>query len=339
MLAELGFRKIEEIVGRVDLLEQKSIDHPKAMNLDLSRILEPVDPTWKRPRFHTWERNDRNDRPLDLRIIKDAKRALEGDGQVELFYKIRNIHRAVGTRIAGEIARRYGDTGLSPGTIQCHFEGTAGQSFGAFSIRGLRLYLNGEANDYVAKGMGGGEIIVRPGKGAEYQSHKNAIVGNTVMYGSTGGFLYAAGRAGERFCVRNSGGIAVVEGVGEHGSEYMTGGVVVVLGETGRNFGAGMTGGLAYILDENQEFELKYNPQLVGLARVKEVEDMELLRHLILNHLEFTKSTRAQDILDRWEHFLPLFWKVEPLSEAGRVSVASISRLMEQPFQEVSAIS
>ncbi len=339
ILAELGFRKIEDIVGRVDLLEQETVDHPKAMHLDLSRILEPVDPTCKRPRFHTWERNDRNDRPLDLRIIKDAKRALEGDGPVELFYKIRNIHRAVGTRIAGEIARRYGDTGLPPKTIQCHFEGTAGQSFGAFSIRGLRLYLNGEANDYVAKGMGGGEIIIRPGRGAEFQSHENAIVGNTVMYGSTGGFLYAAGRAGERFCVRNSGGIGVIEGVGDHGAEYMTGGVVVVLGETGRNFGAGMTGGLAYILDESQEFELKYNPQLVGLARIEEAEDMELLRHLILNHLELTKSSRAQDILARWEHFLPLFWKVEPLSDAGRVSVASISQLMEQPFQEVSAIS
>jgi len=339
ILAELGFRKIEDIVGRVDLLEQKAVDNPKAMRLDLSRILTPADPTWKRPRYHTWERNDRKDRPLDLRIIKDAKRSLDGDGPVELFYKIRNIHRAVGTRVAGEIARRYGDTGLSPGTIQCHFEGTAGQSFGAFSIRGLRLYLNGEANDYVAKGMGGGEIIIRPGKGAEFQSHENAIVGNTVMYGSTGGFLYAAGRAGERFCVRNSGGIAVIEGVGDHGAEYMTGGVVVVLGETGRNFGAGMTGGLAYVLDESKEFELKYNPQLVGLARLEAAEDMELLRDLILNHLEFTKSRRAQDILDRWEHFLPLFWKVEPLSEAGRVSVASISRLMEQPFQEVSAIS
>ncbi len=339
ILAEIGFRKIDDIVGRVDLLEQKTIDNPKAINLDLSRVLTPVDPTWDRPRYHTWARNDRKDKPLDEKIIKDAKGALEGDGPIELYYKIRNIHRAVGTRVAGEIARRYGDTGLPPRTIQCHFEGTAGQSFGAFLIRGLRLYLNGEANDYVAKGMGGGEIIIRPGKGARYQTQENAIVGNTVMYGSTGGFLYAAGRAGERFCVRNSGGVGVVEGVGDHGSEYMTSGVVVVLGETGRNFGAGMTGGLAYILDESREFKLKYNPQLVGLAEIEEEEDTELLRHLILNHLEFTKSKRAQDILDRWEHFLSLFWKVEPLSEAGRVSVASISRLMEQPFQEVSAIS
>ena len=340
ILAELGFRKIEEIIGRVDLLEQKSVGDPsKALKLDLSPILKPVDPTWTRPRFHTWERNNRKDRPLDEKILRDAREALRGNGSVELFYRVRNINRSVGTRVAGEIARRYGDSGLPPGTIRCHFAGTAGQSFGAFCIRGMRLYLDGEANDYVGKGMGGGEIIIRLEADARFESHENVIIGNTVMYGATGGFLYAAGVAGERFCVRNSGAIAVVEGVGDHGCEYMTGGVVTVLGRTGRNFGAGMTGGLAYVLDEERDFELKYNPQVVGLARVKAVEDSELLRNLVKNHLEFTNSQRAQAILDRWNHYLPLFWKIEPLSDTGKIPIARINRLMEEPSEEVSATS
>ena len=338
MLAGLGFRRMEEIIGRVDLLEQKPVEDPsKALKLDLTPILTPPDPTWTRPRHHTWERNDRKDKPLDERILKDASAALEGNGPVELSYQIRNIHRAVGTRLAGEIAHRYGDTGLPPGTIQCHFEGSAGQSFGAFSIRGLRLFLDGEANDYVGKGMGGGEIAIRPGEKARFQSHENVIIGNTVLYGATGGFLYAAGRAGERFCVRNSGAIAVVEGVGDHGCEYMTGGLVVVLGETGRNFGAGMTGGLAFVLDEREDFKLKYNPQLIGLERVESIEDRELLHNLILRHFRFTQSQRAREILSRWEHYLPRFWKVSPLSEAGRLSMAKINQLMEEPSKEVSA--
>lgn len=340
ILAELGFRKIEEIIGRVDLLEQKAVEDPsKAGMVDLSCILTPIDPTWKRPQLHTWSRNDREDSPLDDRIIIDSKTALDGDASVELFYKIRNIHRAVGTGLAGEIARRYGDTGLPPATVKCHFEGAAGQSFGAFSIRGVRLILNGEANDYVGKGLSGGEIIIRPGRGATYKSHENVIIGNTVLYGATGGFLYAAGRSGERFCVRNSGAISVIEGVGDHACEYMTGGVTVVLGDTGRNFGAGMTGGLAYVLDKDNDFELKYNPQFIGLARVEESDDTELLRNLILTHWEFTRSPWAQEIIRQWNQYRPQFWKVEPSSEIGRVSIASINRLMEKPFQEVSATS
>jgi len=338
MLAELGFRKVEEIVGRVDLLEQKPVNEPsKALKLDLSPVLTPADPTWTRPRHHIWERNNRKDKPLDERILRDAKGALEGNGSVELFYKVRNIHRAVGTRVAGEIAHRYGDTGLPPGTVRCHFEGSAGQSFGAFCIRGLRLYLRGEANDYVGKGMGGGEIIIRPGKGARFKSHENVIVGNTVMYGATGGFLYVAGRAGERFCVRNSGAIAVIEGVGDHGCEYMTGGVVVVLGETGRNFGAGMTGGLAYVLDEKEEFKTRYNPQLVGLERVEGSEDRDLLRNLVTKHHDLTKSERSMEMLEHWGHYLPQFWKVSPLSAAGKLSIAKLSQLMEEPSEEVTA--
>ena len=338
ILAELGFRRLEEIIGRVDLLERKPLeDPPKALRLDLKPILTPVDPTWTRPQHHTWERNDRKDEPLDKKILLDARGALKGHGTVKLSYQIRNIHRTVGARVAGEIARMYGDSGLPPGTIQCRFEGSAGQSFGAFCTRGLRLTLEGEANDYVGKGMAGGEIILRPGEKAQFQSQKNVIMGNTVLYGATGGFLYAAGRAGERFCVRNSGAITVVEGAGDHACEYMTGGVVTVLGEVGRNFGAGMTGGMAYVLDEERDFELKYNTQFIGLSPVESVKDTELLRNLILTHLKFTESRWAVAILNQWDDYLPLFWKVEPLSDAGKISVAKINRLMEEPSHEVSA--
>jgi glutamate synthase domain-containing protein 2/glutamate synthase domain-containing protein 1/glutamate synthase domain-containing protein 3 len=341
ILARLGFRRMDEIIGRVDLLRLKRVEDPsKALKLDLRPILAAPDPTWTLPRRCLWERNDRkDDRPLDLQILEDAREALDGKGPVKLFYKIRNVHRAVGTRVAGEIAYRYGDAGLKPGTIHCVFEGSAGQSFGAFSIRGLRLELEGEANDYVGKGLGGGEIVIRPGRGAKFRSHENVIVGNTVLYGATSGFFYAAGRAGERFAVRNSGAIAVIEGVGDHGCEYMTGGLVVVLGETGRNFGAGMTGGAAYVLDEAEDFPLRYNPQLVGLERVERGEDRELLASLILRHRELTGSARAAEILERWDRYLPRFWKVSPLGEAGRLSIAKISKLMEEPYREVSAES
>ena len=192
------------------------------------------------------------------------------------------------------------------------FRGSAGQSFGAFCIRGMRLILLGEADDYVGKSMHGGEIILLPPGPARYESHKNVIMGNTVMYGATGGILYAAGRAGERFCVRNSGGNAVVEGLGDHGCEYMTGGKIVILGETGRNFGAGMTGGTARVLDESGAFERRFNAQLVGLARLQEDEDVRILQQMVGRYLERTNSRRASNVLKRWDEFLPQFWKVTP---------------------------
>jgi glutamate synthase (NADPH/NADH) large chain/glutamate synthase (ferredoxin) len=340
ILAELGFRSLNDIIGRVDLLAQRNVSDPaKILRLDLRPVLAPADPTWSRAMRRARERNDRDEKPFDEKILSDARDALDGGGRIELFYKVRNVHRAVGTRVAGEIARRYGDTGLPPATIQAHFEGSAGQSFGAFCVRGLRLCLNGEANDYVGKGMSGGEITIRPAKGARFKSHQNVILGNAVLYGATGGLLFAAGRGGERFCVRNSGALAVVEGVGDHGCEYMTGGVVVVLGGTGRNFGAGMTGGLAFVLDENGDFEHNYNRQLIGIERLAAKDDIDLLRHLVSRHKELTKSRRADEILRGWERYLKLFWKVAPLSEAGRLSAAKISELIEEPSQEVSAVS
>jgi glutamate synthase (ferredoxin) len=322
-LAMLGARSLDEIIGRVDLLEQAapSVEDPRITMLDLSRVLADPDPERARARRQAQPRNDRpDDRPLDDELIEQCLHSLNNGFPAKLSAKVTNQNRTVGAKLAGEIAYRWGDDGLPYGTIEVELTGSAGQSFGAFCIKGLRLVLTGEANDYVAKGMGGGEVIVRPPAEAAYASHENVIVGNTVLYGATGGSLFVAGRAGERFAVRNSGARAVVEGVGDHGCEYMTEGVVVILGETGRNFGAGMSNGVAYVLDESRELPKKVNPELVGLAQVTGAADIELLEEMIRHHLEVTGSARAADILARWEYYLPLFWKVAPhfaLTEEG----------------------
>ncbi len=221
------------------------------------------------------------------------------------------MDRTVGATLSGAVAQRYGVAGLPEGTITVHFTGSAGQSFGAFLAPGLRLWLEGETNDYTGKGMGGGEIIVRPPAAARYTTHENTIIGNTVLYGATGGVLYAAGRAGERFAVRNSGAVAVVEGVGDHGCEYMTGGVVLVLGATGRNFAAGMTGGLAYVFDEQGDFAPRCNGEMVDLGRLDEGDEANV-RALLLRHHELTGSPRAADLLARWEDVRERFWRIMP---------------------------
>ena len=311
ILANLGHRCLNDIIGRPELLQPIDLtDYPKAATLDLSEILTPADPTGTQPRYHLQERNDREDIPLDDQILEDAAEAIQQKTSVQLFYSIRNTHRTVGAKLSGEIARRYGDTGLPDRTIQCNFEGSAGQSFGAFCISGVQFVLTGEANDYVGKGMAGGELIIKPASTASFETCENAIIGNTVLYGATGGTLYAAGRVGERFCVRNSGATAVVEGVGDHGCEYMTAGTVVVIGETGRNFGAGMTGGTAYVLDEKQQFEQRFNPDWVKIEKMKSEADVKSLMALIQNHAAYTGSQHAENILTNWEAFLPHFWKV-----------------------------
>ncbi len=311
ILANLGHRCLNDIIGRPELLELADlVDYPKAATLDLTEILTSADATGKSPRYHLQERNDRVDTPLDDEILKDAETAIANKDPIQLSYPIRNTHRTVGAKLSGEIAFRYGDTPLPKETIRCYFTGSAGQSFGAFCISGIQFILTGEANDYVGKGMAGGELVVKPSPDARFETHENTIIGNTVLYGATSGSLYAAGRAGERFCVRNSGATTVVEGVGDHGCEYMTGGTVVILGETGRNFGAGMTGGSAYVLDEKQQFGEKINPQLIKLERITEKVDEDTLIGLIQKHLELTGSQRAEKILANWDTFLPLFWKV-----------------------------
>ncbi len=311
ILANLGHRCLNDIIGRPELLELADlVNYPKAATLDLTEILTSADPTGKSPRYHLQERNDRVDTPLDDQILQDAETAIANKEPIQLSYPIRNTHRTVGAKLSGEIAFRYGDTPLPKETIRCHFTGSAGQSFGAFCISGIQFILTGEANDYVGKGMAGGELVVKPSPDARFEPHENTIIGNTVLYGATSGSLYAAGRAGERFCVRNSGATTVVEGVGDHGCEYMTGGTVVILGETGRNFGAGMTGGSAYVLDENQQFEEKINSQLIKLERITEKVDEDTLVGLVQKHFELTGSQRAEKILANWDTFLPLFWKV-----------------------------
>jgi glutamate synthase (NADPH/NADH) large chain/glutamate synthase (ferredoxin) len=333
ILASLGFRTLDEIIGRSDLLEQKLLEaSPKVVSVNLSKVLAQVDSTGIKPLKHTRPRNDRPEAPLDDIILQEAIDAIAGKGEIVLHYRVRNTNRAVGAKLAGEIAFRYGDEGLPEGTIECHFRGSAGQSFGAFCIQGLRLILTGESNDYVGKSMAGGEIVVRLPQGVRFASHANTIIGNTVMYGATGGTLFAAGQAGERFCVRNSGGQAVVEGVGDHGCEYMTGGTVIVLGATGRNFGAGMTGGAAFVLDEEGDLEKRCNPESVSLQRVSDPDDVELLQSLILRHQALTGSFRAQEVLAQWESYLPRLWKVLPRSsESPALLDAPPRNLLHQP--------
>jgi glutamate synthase (NADPH/NADH) large chain/glutamate synthase (ferredoxin) len=314
ILASLGCRSITELIGRPEFLKQRHVpDHPKANTLNLSRLLVDVaanDPS--AARYCTRERNDgMHGRPLDDIILQDAKDAITEGVKMALSYKVKNTYRSIGTKVSGEIGYQYGREGLPEGTLTLNLEGTAGQSFGTFLASGLRLVLTGEANDYVGKGMSGGEIVVRPAASARFQAHENAIVGNTCLYGATGGVLLASGRAGERFAVRNSGGVAVVEGVGDHGCEYMTGGTVIVLGQTGKNFGAGMTGGLGYVLDLEDRFSELYNPGLVVIERLGE-EDKATLQQWVFRHLEATDSKRAKEILGDWPRFSGRFWKVQP---------------------------
>jgi glutamate synthase (ferredoxin) len=314
ILAQLGVRRLVDLVGRVDLLKQiEEIDGPGA-TLDLSSILTmPGGPDAIRK--SAMDRNpfaDAAGPSLNEDLVEAAMPALERGEPVQIEKAVRNHHRSVGAWLAGEVGQRYGLDGLPSGTIEVRLTGVAGQSFGVWCAGGIRLILDGEANDYVGKGMSGGEIVIRSSGEPVDPSRAHVVLGNTVLYGATGGELYAAGQAGERFAVRNSGVTAVVEGVGEHGCEYMTGGTVVVLGETGRNFAAGMTNGTAYVLDEAEQFPTRYNPELVDLHRISDPEDAEVLLALIERHVAVTGSQLAQDVLDHWEECLPRFWKVAP---------------------------
>ncbi len=311
-LASLGFRRLDEVIGRVDLIEQIPDLKGRNSTLDLSQIIADLDPSGTRPRRNVQGRNNREDTPLDDTILVDAAPALEKQGSVNLRYPIRNSNRTLGGRLSGEIAHRYGIEGLPDGAISIAFEGSAGQSFGAWCVNGVRLTLDGDANDYVAKGMSGGEIVIRPPSSATFAWKDNVIIGNTVLYGATGGRFFVAGRAGERFGVRNSGALAVVEGCGDHGCEYMTAGTVIVLGPTGRNFAAGMSAGTAYVLDEEDQFSRKCNRELVSLDRVGDPADADFLRETIAEHQTKTGSPWAKQILDRFDDYLPLFWKVVP---------------------------
>jgi len=314
ILSQMGVRSLDEIIGRRDLLEVKTYDHiPGSKRVKLEEFLKEGYPKDK-PLRCLQERND-NPRRSELarRLEEEVLPYIEKGERFYGEYTIRNVDRSVPTRLAYHIAVRYRDEGLPEDTIQLVFRGTAGQSFGAFNHKGMSLTLIGDANDYVGKGMHGGRIVIKP-EGIE-DTHKHVIMGNTCLYGATGGELFASGRAGERFAVRNSGAIAVIEGAGMHCCEYMTGGVVVVLGNVGVNFGAGMTGGYAYVLDEN--IQEKINTSYVFARNLTEQESEEL-RNLIERHYQYTESPWAKHILENWEEFSERFRKVVPLEQCKR---------------------
>ncbi|MEQ1781885.1 MAG: glutamate synthase large subunit, partial [Hyphomonadaceae bacterium] len=344
IMAQLGFRKLEDMIGRVDLLDMKqAVDHWKAKGVDLSKILYQM-PAKKGVAVKLAEKQDHGlEGALDHKLIKAAKAALgKAPKPVQITDTVKNVNRTVGAMLSGEVARKFGHAGLPDDTIQITLTGTAGQSFGAFLARGVTLKLLGDGNDYVGKGLSGGRVIVRQPEGVKREPTQNIIVGNTVLYGAIAGEAYFEGVAGERFAVRNSGAVAVVEGCGDHGCEYMTGGVVVVLGATGRNFAAGMSGGAAYVYDPDKSFVSRCNPSMVKLEPMKPAEggpeadaplqrspsaenngmgdmlrfDAERLRILVERHLLHTRSTRAGELLDNWDEALKHFVKVMPTDYA-----------------------
>jgi glutamate synthase domain-containing protein 3 len=308
----MGFRTFDDMVGRVRMLEGRAaLDHWKAKGIDLSAILyDPPAPS--RVARRCVEKQDHGlEQALDYKLIDHAREAIENLTPIEIKLPIRNVHRTVGAMLSGEIARRYGSAGLPENTIRFRFSGSAGQSFGAFLARGVTLELEGDANDYVGKGLSGGNLIVYPPRNSTFLPEENIVIGNVALYGATGGEAFFNGVAGERFAVRNSGGTAVVEGLGDHGCEYMTGGVVVVLGKCGRNFAAGMSGGYAYVLDEKGDFAQKRcNLNAVDLVPIGEDEGM--VRALIEKHVAATGSPRGEWILENWSQMLPKFLKVFP---------------------------
>jgi glutamate synthase (ferredoxin) len=313
IMAQLGFRTLNEMVGRTDKLEAKqAINHWKAKGIDLSKLLyqpevpEHVGRYCQIPQEHGLEHS------LDITLLLDlCKEAIEAGTPVKATLPIRNTNRVVGTILGNEITKRHWQ-GLPEDTVHLHFQGSAGQSFGAFVPKGVTLELEGDANDYLGKGLSGGKIIVYPPQGSSFVASENIIIGNVALYGATNGEVYISGEAGERFCVRNSGVNAVVEAVGDHGCEYMTGGKVVILGSTGRNFAAGMSGGVAYVLDEAGDFAQRCNPQMVGLETLEDEQEISKLRELIQNHANYTQSQKALNVLVYWKELLPKFVRVMP---------------------------
>ena len=314
IMAELGFRTINEMVGRSDRLStHKAIEHYKAKGLDFSALFYQPEQAGSVQRYNSSEQPKRLDDHLDWEIIKKVEAAIETGRPTAIEMPIKNTHRTVGTILSNRLVKKYGPKGLPDDTIQLTFRGSAGQSFGAFLIQGVTMHLIGDSNDYLGKGLSGGRIIVETPPESLYMAHENIIVGNTLLYGATRGEAFINGMAGERFCVRNSGATAVVEGVGDHGCEYMTGGLVAVLGKTGCNFAAGMSGGIAYVLDEMQLFDTVCNLDMVDLESVWRQEDKDLLYGLIQTHERLTRSTRAKRILGAWADMVSRFVKVIPI--------------------------
>jgi glutamate synthase (ferredoxin) len=313
IMAQLGFRTLDEMVGQVRKLDRsRALDHFKARGIDLSPILHEVPVPEGRALHNTCKQQHRVSESIEFNIIEKAHPALFRKEKTTLDLQIRNTDRAVGAIISNEISKIYGAQGLPENTLKLNFTGSAGQSFGAFATKGLTMIVNGNANDYFGKGLSGARLVLKVPDGASIRPEENIIAGNVCLYGATSGAAYINGKAGERFCVRNSGARAVVEGIGDHGCEYMTGGVAVILGETGRNFGAGMSGGIAYVLDAVGTFPSKCNNTTLNLLPVEDEKDIAELRHLLETHYNLTLSPLAQRILESWESNLPKFVKVFP---------------------------
>jgi glutamate synthase (ferredoxin) len=314
IMAQLGFRTLNEMVGRTDrLVPWRAINHWKAKGIDLTRILYQPEAGPEVGRYRQQDQDHGLEKSLDLTtLLALCEPAIQRGEKVRAELPICNVNRVVGTITGSEVTKKYGPAGLPDGTIHLKFHGSAGQSLGAFMPKGMTIELEGDANDYFAKGLSGGRLIVYPPKGSSFVAEDNIIIGNVALYGATGGEIFVCGMAGERFGVRNSGVSAVVEAVGDHGCEYMTGGRVVVLGKTGRNFAAGMSGGVAYILDEAGDFATRCNMELVGLEKLTDADELEEVWKLIQRHQTYTGSVRAAKVLAEWPSLAPKFVKVMP---------------------------
>jgi len=313
IMAKLGIRKFDDLVGKSDYLSKiHKIDHWKAKYLDLSNVLHKIDVPVKRPVYNSEKQLHTLDKSFDNRLIESSKKAIEKGIPVRFSAPIGNEYRTVGTMLSSTVAKKHGLKGLKDDSIIIDFEGSAGQSFGAFLSKGITFNLEGDANDYVGKGLSGGKIIIKPNEESKLDPEKNIIVGNVVLYGAITGDMYINGKAGERFAVRNSGANVVVEGIGDHGCEYMTGGRVVVLGKTGRNFAAGMSGGIAYVWDKYNDFKNHCNQEMVDLLSIEHQGDKDELREMIIRHFETTNSKAAKKVLDNWMEIEKQFFKVFP---------------------------
>ncbi|MFN7192420.1 MAG: glutamate synthase-related protein, partial [Rhodospirillales bacterium] len=319
ILASLGFKSLRDVIGRSDLLTQVLRGDESLDDLDLNPLLVQADPG-EYPRYCTLEGRNEVPETLDEQMIADAAPALEGGEKMQLEYNIRNVYRAIGTKLSSKITRKYGMTGLKPGHITVRLRGSAGQSLGAFAVQGMKLEVFGDANDYVGKGLSGGTIVVRTTTSSPLVSNKNTIIGNTVLYGATAGRLFAAGQAAERFGVRNSGAVAVVEGCGSNGLEYMTGGTVAILGAVGDNFAAGMTGGMAFVYDADGSFADRVNDETVIVQKVETAHWEGVLKELIEEHARETQSQHARQILADWDREVGKFRQIVPKEMLARLA-------------------
>jgi glutamate synthase (ferredoxin) len=337
-MAQLGFRTLDEMTGRSDLLDtRRAVNHWKAQGLDLSAILYRPEMDASVATRRVTEQDHGLERALDNELIAACAPALERGEKVSVDLAIRNVNRTVGTMLGSELTRKYGFAGLPDDTISLSFHGSAGQSFGAFVPSGITMRLEGDSNDYIGKGLSGGKLIVHPPAESSFKPEENIVVGNVALYGATSGSAFFRGVAGERFMVRNSGAVGVVEGTGDHGCEYMTGGRAIIIGPTGRNFGAGMSGGIAYVFDADGTFATRCNMEMVALEPLAEHEDLDLVQGLLQRHVEYTSSTVAAAILEGWPALSTKFVKVMPREYRRVLNEAEAKKSDGQPRETAGA--